>query len=265
MDAGSSRPGNTAPPDGGADEGESLFGYTRVTPDEKRARVRGVFDSVAARYDLMNDLMSGGLHRAWKRYAVALLGARPGHRVLDVAGGTGDLSRLIATRTRGEAQVVCCDINAEMLNLGRDRVIDAGIARGVEFVQADAEALPFADRSVDRVIIGFGLRNVTRKSRALEEFARVLVPGGRVVVLEFSHPRHALLGALYDRYSFAVLPRIGALVADDADSYRYLAESIRVHPDQEALRVMMQKAGLESVRCHNLLGGVVAVHVASRY
>ncbi|MGE0482859.1 MAG: class I SAM-dependent methyltransferase [Gammaproteobacteria bacterium] len=242
------------------DAGESLFGYERVTARDKTARVRGVFDSVADRYDLMNDLMSGGLHRLWKRHAVTLLDVRAGHRVLDLAGGTADLSRLIAGRAAG-VEVVCSDINARMLARGRDRSLDAGYAGGIAYVQANAERLPFADATLDRVIIGFGLRNVTRKSLALGEMARVLRPGGRAVVLEFSTVQAPLLARLYETYSFRVLPRLGGFVAGDADSYRYLAESIRVHPDQEALKFMMERAGFASVRYYNLLGGVVALHV----
>lgn len=240
--------------------GDSQFGYERVSARDKTRRVRGVFDSVAERYDLMNDLMSGGLHRLWKRYAVELLDVRADHVVLDLAGGTADLSRLIARRAAG-VRVVCSDINARMLARGRDRSLDAGHASDIVYVQANAERLPFASASLDRVIIGFGLRNVTYKSAALAEMARVLRPGGRAVVLEFSTVQAPLLARLYETYSFRVLPRLGGLVARDADSYRYLAESIRVHPDQDALAFMMERAGFASVRYHNLLGGVVAVHV----
>lgn len=242
-----------------SDSEESLFGYERVTPAAKTARVRGVFDSVADRYDLMNDLMSGGLHRLWKRYAVDLLDLRDGHEVLDLAAGTADLTRLIAARR--QLSVWCCDINARMLARGRDRNIDAGFASGIRYVQADASALPFASGALDRVIIGFGLRNVTHKSRALAEMVRVLKPGGRALILEFSHVQAPTLARLYDTYSFKLLPRLGSLVAGDADSYRYLAESIRVHPDQEALKLMMERAGFSGVKYYNLLGGVVAVHV----
>jgi len=242
-----------------SDSEESLFGYERVTPATKTARVRGVFDSVADRYDVMNDLMSGGLHRLWKRYAVDLLDVRDGHEVLDLAAGTADLTRLIAARRK--LSVWCCDINARMLARGRDRNIDAGFASGIQYVQADASALPFAAAALDRVIIGFGLRNVTDKSRALAEMARVLKPGGRALILEFSHVQAPSLARLYDTYSFKLLPRLGSLVAGDADSYRYLAESIRVHPDQEALKLMMERAGFSGVKYYNLLGGVVAVHV----
>lgn len=237
----------------------SLFGYERVAPQEKTRRVRGVFDSVATRYDLMNDLMSGGMHRLWKRYAITLLGLRADHVVLDLAGGTGDLARLIARRG---GQAWCCDINARMLARGRDRAIDDGEVAGLRYVQADAERLPFAAATFDRLIIGFGLRNVTHKSAALAEMVRVLKPGGRAVVLEFSTVQAPWLAQLYDAYSFKILPRVGAVVARDADSYRYLAESIRVHPDQDALTLMMERAGFVAVRHHNLLAGVVAAHVA---
>lgn len=246
--------------DAGDDE-HSMFGFERVPAADKRALVRGVFDAVAARYDLMNDLMSGGLHRLWKRYAVSLLDVRPGQEVLDLAGGTADLARLIAARGDGRIHVCCSDINARMLERGRDRSIDCGQADGIDYVQADAERLPFVANGFDRVIIGFGLRNVTRKAVALGEMVRVLKPGGRAVVLEFSAVRGPLLARLYDAYSFKVLPRLGALVARDADSYRYLAESIRVHPDQEALKAMMESAGFDAVRYYNLLSGVVALHV----
>jgi len=243
------------------DPGESMFGYERVDTAEKSRRVRGVFDAVADRYDVMNDLMSGGLHRLWKRYAVTLLDVRADQDILDLAGGTADLTRLIARRADGQARVWCSDINARMLARGRDRSIDGGCVDGVGYVQANAEQLPFADNAIDRVIIGFGLRNVTHKRVALAEMVRVLAPGGRAVILEFSSVRSPLLARLYDSYSFNILPRIGALVAGDEASYRYLAESIRVHPDQESLALMMERAGFVGVRYHNLLAGVVAVHV----
>ncbi len=247
-----------------SDDADTQFGYERVAPAVKTARVRGVFDSVAARYDVMNDLMSGGLHRLWKRYAVELLDLRPGLRVLDLACGTGDLSRLIAARTGQRAELVCSDYNAQMLGRGRDRLTDAGIVKNISFVQANAEALPFASASLDRVIIGFGLRNVTDKSAALGEMERVLRPGGRALVLEFSQVRSRFLAGLYEHYSFKILPRIGRLVAGDGDSYRYLAESIRVHPDQEALKIMLQRAGFARIRYYNLMAGVVAVHIGTK-
>ncbi|HSQ82386.1 MAG TPA: bifunctional demethylmenaquinone methyltransferase/2-methoxy-6-polyprenyl-1,4-benzoquinol methylase UbiE [Casimicrobiaceae bacterium] len=234
------------------------FGYEQVAPDEKTRRVRGVFDSVAGKYDLMNDLMSAGLHRAWKRFAVEISGVREGSRVLDLAGGTGDLARRFAQRTGPRGTVVHTDINGAMLAAGRDKLLDAGVL--LPTVQCNAEALPFRDRSFDCVSIGFGLRNVTRKERALAEMRRVLVPGGVALVLEFSRIAPPLARA-YDWYSFNILPRIGRVVANDEASYRYLAESIRVHPDQEQLKSMMEQAGFDRVDYHNLAAGIVALHV----
>jgi demethylmenaquinone methyltransferase / 2-methoxy-6-polyprenyl-1,4-benzoquinol methylase len=233
------------------------FGFEAVPEGEKARRVGRVFDSVAARYDLMNDLMSGGLHRLWKRFAVECSGVRPGQRVLDVAGGTGDLARLFAQRVGASGQVVLTDINASMLWLGRDQLIDVGLV--VPPAQCDAERLPFASGYFDCACIGFGLRNVTHKAQALREMARVLRPGGRVMVLEFSQA-WAPLRPLYDAYSLRVLPALGRLVAGDEASYRYLAESIRMHPSQEQLKAMMEAAGLERVQYWNLCAGVVAVH-----
>ena len=234
------------------------FGYEQVDVDDKARRVRGVFDSVASRYDLMNDLMSAGLHRVWKRFAVELAGLRPGAQVLDLAGGTGDLARLFAKAVEPGGRVVLTDINHAMLAEGRDKMIDRGLALPV--VQCDAEALPFRDRAFDAVTIGFGLRNVTRKDVALAEMRRVTRPGGVTLVLEFSRV-WAPLAPIYDWYSFNVLPRIGGAVANDEASYRYLAESIRVHPDQQALKAMMEQAGFDRVEYQNLTAGVVAVHV----
>ena len=236
------------------------FGYETVGESEKAERVRGVFDSVATRYDLMNDLMSFGVHRLWKRFAVQLTGVRGGQRVLDLASGTGDLAARLAGLVGPRGLVVMTDINAAMLARGRDRMLDEGRAGNVRYAQLDAEALPFPDGCFDCVTIGFGLRNVTHKERALGEMHRVLRPGGRALVLEFSHPTAAPLRAAYDLYSFQVLPRLGRLVADDEASYRYLAESIRVHPDQQTLKGMMEAAGFERCDVHNLTGGVVAVH-----
>lgn len=236
------------------------FGYERVTPEEKTTRVRGVFDSVAPSYDLMNDLMSGGLHRLWKRFALLQTGLRPGQRALDVASGTGDLGPGLARQVGRDGLAVLTDINREMLARGRDRLIDKGLGVQVAFVIANAECLPFADGSFDCVTIGFGLRNVTDKPAALASMRRVLRPGGRLLVLEFSKPRPEVRAA-YDAYSFNVLPRLGGIVAGDAASYRYLAESIRMHPDQETLAAMIREAGFDDCRWHNLAAGVVALHV----
>ena len=238
------------------------FGYERVTPAEKSRRVRGVFDSVANRYDLMNDLMSGGMHRVWKRFTVAFAGVKPGARVLDLAGGTGDLARLFAERAGPTGTVVHTDINGAMLAAGRDKLLDAGVV--LPTVQCNAEALPFRDRSFDCVTIGFGLRNVTRKELALAEMARVLVPGGLALVLEFSRVA-APLAPLYDWYSFNVLPALGRLVVNDATSYRYLAESIRMHPAQNDLKALMERSGFDRVDYYNLAGGIVALHAGRVY
>jgi demethylmenaquinone methyltransferase/2-methoxy-6-polyprenyl-1,4-benzoquinol methylase len=236
------------------------FGYQQVPRADKAQRVRAVFDSVATRYDLMNDLMSGGAHRMWKQFALSLTGLKVGGRALDVAGGTGDLSVGLAQQVGQSGLVVLTDINAAMLGAGRDRLIDAGLVGNVCYAQADAERLPFADASFDCVTIGFGLRNVTDKARALASMRRVLKVGGQLLVLEFSKPVNATLASLYDSYSFKLLPLLGRAVAGDADSYRYLAESIRRHPDQETLLGMLREAGLEECRYHNLFGGIVAVH-----
>ncbi|MCC5858904.1 MAG: bifunctional demethylmenaquinone methyltransferase/2-methoxy-6-polyprenyl-1,4-benzoquinol methylase UbiE [Ectothiorhodospiraceae bacterium] len=241
------------------------FGYQQVPVGEKARRVGQVFRSVADKYDLMNDLMSFGLHRLWKRQTIAMARLRPGMRVLDLAAGTGDLSRLMVEQVCDRGQVVMTDINEAMLALGRDRMLDAGISGNLDYALVNAEALPFADGSFDRVTIGFGLRNVTDKARALREMRRVLKPGGFVLVLEFSHLYLKPLQPAYDAYSFQLLPRMGRLVAGDADSYRYLAESIRMHPDQGTLRDMMQEAGLEDCDFTNLSGGVVAIHRGFRY
>jgi demethylmenaquinone methyltransferase/2-methoxy-6-polyprenyl-1,4-benzoquinol methylase len=240
-----------------SEKGSTHFGFQTVDEAEKAARVAGVFHSVAARYDLMNDLMSGGLHRAWKAFTVAQAAVRPGMKVLDVAGGTADLARAFARRAGPEGEVWLTDINASMLTVGRDRMIDEGLVQPVAL--CDAEKLPFPDGDVDRVSVAFGLRNMTHKDVALAEMARVLKPGGRLYVLEFSKVWKPL-GPLYDLYSFQVLPRLGARVAGDEESYRYLAESIRMHPDQETLKTMMEEAGLVRVRYYNLTAGVVALH-----
>jgi len=237
--------------------GKTHFGYEEVSPDEKSRRVRGVFDSVAGKYDLMNDLMSLGLHRAWKRFTVEMSGVHRGARVLDVAGGTADITRLFAERVGPDGGVVLTDVNAAMLGAGRDRLLNEG--RLVPAVQCSAEALPFPPRSFDCVCVAFGLRNVTRKDVALAEMRRILRPGGVALILEFSRVAEPFQAA-YDWYSFNVLPRLGELVVGDGASYRYLAESIRMHPDQSALKEMMQQAGFERVEWFNLTAGVVALH-----
>ena len=236
------------------------FGYQKVAAGEKARKVAGVFDSVASQYDLMNDLMSLGAHRLWKRFAISMSGVRAGDWVLDLAGGTGDLSSRLLPLIGPKGRVVLSDINASMLNEGRRRLIDEGAVGNIAYAQIDAEQLPFADNTFDCITIGFGLRNVTDKDQALASMYRALKPGGRVVILEFSHPVAPGLKPVYDLYSFAVLPILGKLVANDAASYRYLAESIRVHPNQDTLLTMMETAGFERCQYFNLTGGVVAVH-----
>ncbi|WP_237057516.1 bifunctional demethylmenaquinone methyltransferase/2-methoxy-6-polyprenyl-1,4-benzoquinol methylase UbiE [Microbulbifer sediminum] len=236
------------------------FGYQEVPVDEKAGRVADVFHSVAARYDVMNDLMSGGIHRLWKRFTIEMSGARAGQTILDIAGGTGDLTARFSRIVGPEGQVVLADINESMLKVGRDRLLDRGIAGNVVPVQADAQYLPFPDNTFDCITIAFGLRNVTDKDLALRSMLRVLKPGGRLLVLEFSKPESKLLEKVYDQYSFRLLPFMGKLVANDADSYRYLAESIRMHPDQETLKQMMADAGFVDCEYHNMTGGVVALH-----
>ena len=240
------------------------FGYERVLRDEKKGRVRDVFDSVAPRYDLMNDVMSFGLHRLWKRFAVAQTGLRKGQAALDVAAGSGDLSALLARRVGATGRVVVTDINARMLAHGRDRLLDRGVVGNVAFVEADAEALPFASSTFHCVTIGFGLRNVTDKAGALASMYRVLKPGGRLVVLEFSKPHLGLFEPVYEAYSFQVLPRLGEWLAGDAGAYRYLAESIRRHPGQAELKALMEAQGFERCEYYNLSAGIVALHVGFR-
>jgi demethylmenaquinone methyltransferase / 2-methoxy-6-polyprenyl-1,4-benzoquinol methylase len=240
------------------------FGFEQVGWADKARRVRGVFDSVAPKYDLMNDLMSGGLHRLWKRYTLSQTGLRAGDTALDVAAGTGDLARGMAAQVGDTGRVIVSDINASMLAEGRRRLDDAGVVGNVGYSLADAEALPFAEDSFDCITIAFGLRNVTDKDAALASMRRCLKPGGRLLVLEFSKMQHEELTPLYDAYSMKVLPFLGKLIADDEDSYRYLAESIRMHPDQDTLKDMMREAGLERCRYTNLAGGIVALHVGEQ-
>ena len=235
------------------------FGFRKIPVGEKSRHVRQVFDSVADNYDLMNDMMSLGIHRLWKRYAINMATLKPGERVLDLAGGTGDLTRLMAPIVGEHGHIILADINAAMLSNGRSRLLDRGISGNVDFAQVDAEQLPFPDDSFDLVTMAFGLRNVTNKQRALDSLYRVIRPGGRLLVLEFSRPA-ALLKPAYDFYSFAVLPRLGRIIANDESSYRYLAESIRMHPDQQTLQSMMEQAGFERCDYHNLSAGIVAIH-----
>jgi demethylmenaquinone methyltransferase/2-methoxy-6-polyprenyl-1,4-benzoquinol methylase len=243
-----------------SDDNTTHFGFRKVPVAEKAGHVKAVFDSVASRYDIMNDLMSLGIHRLWKRQAVALSGVRRGQRVLDLAAGTGDLAERFSGIVGPEGEVVMSDINAAMLGQGRARLTDLGLVGNLRYALANAEALPLASDHFDCVTIGFGLRNVTHKQVALDEMYRVLRPGGRALILEFSHPASAPLQKLYDIYSFNVLPALGKLVANDAESYRYLAESIRMHPDQETLRSMMEMSGFERCDWFNLTGGIVAIH-----
>lgn len=244
------------------DENTTHFGFKTVAESEKARKVGEVFHSVASRYDLMNDVMSAGLHRLWKRFTIESSGVLPGNRVLDIAGGSGDLSRLFAKKVGKLGQVILTDINASMLAVGRDRMLDEGLA--VPAAQCDAEKLPFPDNYFDCVSVAFGLRNMTHKDRALKEMYRVIKPGGRLLVLEFSQVWKPLQPA-YDTYSFKLLPVMGKLLANDAESYRYLAESIRMHPDQETLKQMMLDAGFDKVDYHNLTAGVVALHKGFKY
>ncbi|MFC0445589.1 bifunctional demethylmenaquinone methyltransferase/2-methoxy-6-polyprenyl-1,4-benzoquinol methylase UbiE [Pseudidiomarina halophila] len=236
------------------------FGYKQVAKDEKQGLVANVFNSVAQKYDIMNDVMSFGIHRIWKRYTIDCSGVRAGMKVLDIAGGTGDLTAQFSRRVGPKGEVVLADINQAMLDVGRDKLRNKGIVGNVDYVQANAEDLPFADDTFDIITIAFGLRNVTDKQKALESMFRVLKPGGRLLVLEFSKPVPPMLSQAYDFYSFNVLPKMGQLVAGDAESYQYLAESIRMHPDQETLKGMMEQAGYERVTYDNLTGGIVALH-----
>ena len=236
------------------------FGYETVDAKEKAGRVAGVFHSVADNYDLMNDLMSAGIHRLWKHMTIEMSGVRKGHKVLDIAGGTGDLAAKFSKIVGSEGSVVLADINESMLKVGRDRLIDRGITENVTFSQADAQYLPFPDNTFNVITIAFGLRNVTDKDMALRSMLRVLKPGGKLLILEFSKPTSPLLSKIYDTYSFNVLPRLGNVFANDSDSYKYLAESIRMHPDQFTLLHMLDSAGFENTDFHNMTGGVVALH-----
>lgn len=239
------------------------FGFQSVPTGDKAGLVRDVFDSVASRYDIMNDVMSAGLHRLWKRFTVDQAALKPGNVVLDLAGGTGDLARVFCSKVGEDGHVVLADINAAMLRQGRSRLVDAGVAGNLSIAQVDAQHLPFANNTFDCISIAFGLRNVTDKDGALRSMYRTLKPGGKAMILEFSAPSKAIKPA-YDLYSFKVLPTLGKLIANDADSYQYLAESIRMHPDQETLKGMMEDAGFERCRYHNLAAGIVALHVGYR-
>ena len=242
------------------EENTTHFGYETVDVHEKAEKVAGVFHSVAGNYDLMNDLMSGGVHRLWKRMAIEMSGVRRGNKVLDIAGGTGDLAAKFSKIVGAKGSVVLADINDSMLKVGRDRLVDQGIVSNVQFSQADAQSLPFPDNTFDVITIAFGLRNVTDKDMALRSMLRVLKPGGRLLILEFSKPISSLLSKVYDRYSFSILPRLGKLFANDAESYQYLAESIRMHPDQKTLLEMLNTAGFVNTDFHNMTGGIVALH-----
>jgi len=246
-----------------SNDNSTHFGYKTVAADDKADMVRDVFDSVASRYDIMNDLMSAGLHRLWKRYTINRAAVKPGNVVLDLAGGTGDLALEFSRKVGKQGQVVLADINAAMLEQGRRRLIDAGVSGNVTIAQVDAQSLPFESGTFDCITMAFGLRNVTDKDAALASMFRVLKPGGKAMILEFSEPNKAIKPA-YDVYSFKVLPAIGKLVTNDPDSYQYLAESIRMHPDQETLKSMMESAGFERCRFHNMAAGIVALHIGYR-
>ena len=242
-------------------EENTHFGYKTIPSKNKASYVAGVFDSVAKKYDVMNDIMSGGVHRIWKHITVEISRVKPGQKVLDVAGGTGDLAARFAKRVGPSGHVVLSDINQSMLDVGRDRLIDKGLVKNISYVLADAQMLPFQDDSFDIVSIGFGLRNVTDKDRALVSMRRVLRPGGKLLILEFSKPYSDIISKLYDEYSFKIIPKLGRLLANDEGSYKYLAESIRMHPDQETLREMVENAGLLNVEYINMSGGIAAVHM----
>jgi len=248
-----------------SEEATTHFGFQTVEKNEKESKVASVFHSVAQQYDVMNDLMSFGIHRLWKRFTIDASGVRPGNKVLDLAGGTGDLTAKFSQLVGREGKVILADINSSMLNVGRDKLRDRGLVQNIEYVQANAQYLPFEDNTFDVITIAFGLRNVTDKDMALRSMYRVLKPGGRLLVLEFSKPEHELVNKAYDFYSFNILPKMGELVAKDGDSYQYLAESIRMHPDQETLKNMMDVAGFEQTSYKNLTGGVVALHKGYKF
>lgn len=247
------------------DENTTHFGYKTVDKNAKEGLVADVFHSVAAKYDVMNDFMSFGVHRLWKRFTIDASGVRPGQKVLDLAGGTGDLSGKFAELVGPTGQVILADINDSMLRVGQEKLRNKGIVGNINYVQANAEALPFADNSFDIITIAFGLRNVTDKDKALRSMYRVLKPGGRLLVLEFSKPEHEILSKAYDVYSFNLLPVMGKLVTNDAESYQYLAESIRMHPPQEKLKEMMEAAGFEEASFTNMTGGIVALHKGFKF
>lgn len=241
------------------------FGFESVAWDEKEKKVTEVFQSVAKNYDLMNDLMSFGIHHLWKRFTIELSHVQPGQTVLDLAGGSGDLTRLLSKKVGDSGQVILADINSAMLNVGRDRLLDEGLFKNINFVQGNAQYLPFANNSFHCITIGFGLRNVTDKEEALRSMYRVCKPGGKLMVLEFSTPTFPGLKPIYDWYSFNILPKAGKFFAQDEASYQYLAESIRMHPNQNALKGMIEKTGFEDCQYHNLSGGIVALHIAYKY
>lgn len=246
-------------------ENTTHFGFKEIPTDQKVDAVAQVFHSVAAKYDIMNDLMSGGIHRLWKRHTISQSGVRAGQKVLDIAGGTGDLTAKFSRLVGQSGQVILADINDSMLKVGRDKLANLGVVGNVQYVQANAEELPFPDNTFDCITIAFGLRNVTDKSKALASMQRVLKPGGRLLVLEFSKPETECLSTIYDHYSFRLLPFMGKVIANDAESYRYLAESIRMHPDQETLKGMMEEVGFERVTYQNMTGGIVALHKGFKF